>query len=94
MSTEWDDTPWAGEAVKSQAVIPYRPPLLQVKAVTGPGVTAYANDYPLSSLRETPQQRCAAFLKAYRVGWFYKAESKISGDLSRQPWTVSDGDIE
>ena len=96
MTTEWDDTVWAGTPVATsdatKALRPWRPPF--IKAVTGAGVPAYANDYPLSSLREDPQQRAEAFLKAYKCGWFYKAESRISGDLARQPWTVTDGDIE
>ena len=90
MTTEWDNTPWAGEApIKSFDLGP--PP---VKAVTGAGVTAYLNDPPLTLWSEDPQQRAKTFLKAYKCGWFYKAESKISGDMARQPWTVSDGDIE
>ena len=79
------------------APMPAFHPRLQVidtKAVTGPGVAAYANDYPLSSLGNDPQQKAKRYLQAYKVGWFYKAESKISGDLARQPWVVTDGDID
>lgn len=52
------------------------------KAVFGPGVTTIATGQPLSSLYGSTQQRMAAYLKAYRVGWFYKAESKISRDVA------------
>jgi len=95
--SEWDDTPWAGDPpVKamdvSRALTVTRP--LAVKAITGAGVQAYANDFPLSSLTDTPQKKAAAYLRAYKCGWFYKAESKISGDLATLPWTVSDGDVE
>jgi len=93
--SEWDGTSWAGTPASQIAI---REPLgvtrLPLKAVTGPGVAAYANDYPLSTLGNSPQDKCAAYLKAYKCGWFYKAESKISGDLSTLPWTVTDGDIE
>ena len=91
MTTEWDNTPWAGETVKALTVTR---PSLEVKAVTGAGVQAYSEGILLSSLRNTPQERAAAYLRAYKFGWFYKAESKISGDLATLPWTVSDGDIE
>ena len=93
MTTEWDNTPWAGSDVKS-ALVRLEPATIYAKAVTGAGVQAYYNDPPLSSLLNTPQERCAKFLQAYKCGWFYKAESKISGDLRDLPWTVSDGDIE
>lgn len=97
MTDDWNGTPWAGEPVKamdvSRALTVTKPAPLEVKAVTGPGVQAYANDYPLSSLMQEPQVRAAAYLKAYKMGWFYKAESKISGDLATLPWTVHDGDI-
>jgi portal protein len=93
--SEWDGTPWAGTPASQIAI---REPLgitrLPVKAVTGAGVAAYANDYPLSTLGTSPQERCAGYLKAYKCGWFYKAESKISGDLATLPWTVTLGDIE
>jgi phage portal protein BeeE len=96
--SEWDNTPWAGSEVKSLTLAPpsgvVRRSYPDIKAVTGPGVQAYARDYPLSSLGNDPQDRCARFLQAYKCGWFYKAESKISGDLATLPWTVSDGDIE
>lgn len=53
------------------------------KAVTGPGVAAYLSGNPLlSSLMGTPQQKMAAYLRAYRIGWFYKAGNKISTDLA------------
>jgi phage portal protein BeeE len=98
VTNEWDNTPWAGSEVKSLTLAPpngvVRRTYPDIKAVTGPGVQAYARDYPLSSLGNDPQDRCARFLQAYKCGWFYKAESKISGDLATLPWTVSDGDIE
>ena len=64
------------------------------KAVTGPGVASYANGPLLASLQDTPQKRAAKCLAAYKVGWFYKAGSKISGDLAALDWTASAGDIE
>src|SRR5690349_2631701 len=45
-------------------------------------------------MANTPQEKAAAYLRAYRVGWFYKAGSKISRDVSTLDWSVSDGDME
>ena len=59
-----------------------RPPILPVKAASGPGVQALINDRPLYTLGNSPQKRMEAYLKAYKVGWFYKAESKISSDIA------------
>jgi hypothetical protein len=56
--------------------------IVPVKAASGPGVQALINDRPLYSLGNTPQKRMEAYLKAYKVGWFYKAESKISRDIA------------
>ena len=79
---------------KSAPPIPAPPPLSPFKIVTGPGVTAYATDLPLSSWLTSDQQRCAAFLRAYKVGWFNKAERKIATDIAGLGWTVSSGDME
>jgi hypothetical protein len=46
-------------------------PPRSAKAVTSLG--GWANAIPLSSYANTPQQRAAAYLKAYKVGWFSKA---------------------
>ena len=62
------------------------------KAVTQLG--PWGTGTTLSSLRHTPQERCKAYLKAYGVGWFHKAGSKISADFANLPWHVSDGDVE
>lgn len=64
------------------------------KAVTGPGVASYATGTVLSSLQDSPQNRAAKCLAAYKVGWFYKAGHKITSDLAALDWSVSDGDIE
>jgi phage portal protein BeeE len=47
-------------------------------------VTGTAWSQAVGFLHETddPPQRAAAFLRAYKVGWFYKAESKISLDIA------------
>lgn len=94
MTDDWNDTPWAGTPVESKALMVPISRQFPIKAVTGAGVQAYFNDFPLSSLMDTPQKKAAAYLRAYKCGWFYKAESKISGDLATLPWTVSDGDVE
>jgi hypothetical protein len=67
---------------------------LPLKAVTGAGVTSYMTGATLSSWNDSPQDRCRAFLKAYKVGWFYKAGRKIAEDVSTLDWSVSYGDIE
>lgn len=62
-----------------------RPPLVvpsQTKAAYGPGVQAMTYDRPLFTLGQSQQKRMEAYLKAYKVGWFYKAESKISSDIA------------
>jgi len=57
-------------------------PRAPVKAASGPGVQALINDRPLYVLGNDPRKRMEAYLKAYKVGWFYKAESKISNDIA------------
>jgi hypothetical protein len=61
------------------------------KAVTdvGPWI-----NLPLSSLRDTPQKKAEAFLRAYKVGWFHKAGRRIADDFSNLEWQVTDGDID
>lgn len=62
------------------------------KAVTALG--PWGDSLPLSTLMNDPQDRAAAFLRAYGVGWFHKAGRKIAGDISTLDWTVSEGDAE
>ena len=57
-------------------------------------VAAYANDVPLSRVWDTPQARAAKYLQAYKVGWFYKAEHKISSDMANLDITVAPEDEE
>lgn len=65
----------------------------RAKAVTGPGVISMTYDPPLTtSYGASQQQRMAAYLKAYRVGWFYKAEHRIATDFASLGWHVSAGD--
>lgn len=54
----------------------------------------WQNAIPLSTLADTPQKKAAAYLKAYKVGWFYKAGGKIADDVASLDWSVSDGDSE
>lgn len=54
----------------------------------------WQNAIPLSTLQNTPQAKAAAYLKAYKVGWFYKAGGKIADDIASLDWSVSDGDSE
>jgi phage portal protein BeeE len=62
------------------------------KAVTD--FTPWSSGPTLSSLANTPQTKAAAYLKAYKVGWFYKAGKKIADDISALDWSLSDGDAE
>jgi hypothetical protein len=64
------------------------------KAVTGPGVLAYNNPSISSVLGGSYEQRAAAYLRAYKVGWFYKAGARISRDLANLAWTLSYEDLE
>jgi len=79
---------------KAAPPAPIPAPPAAFKIVTGPGVTAYASDPPLSSWLTSDQQRCAAYLRAYKVGWFNKAERKISTDVAGLAWSISSGDVE
>lgn len=64
-----------------------------VKAATGMGVVHMTHEPPLESFRQSPQQLMKKFLKAYRVTWFYKAESAISFDVANldRKLTLADG---
>ena len=64
------------------------------KAVTGPGVAIYNNQPLLSSLSDSPQSVAKSCLAAYKVGWFYKAESRISRDFASLSFTLSYEDTE
>jgi len=84
----------APEPVAS-AVVPWTPPTIQAKATYG-GIlqSVYANDVPLSVYGQDPQQKAAAYLRAYKVGWFYKAGKKIAGDIAGLERTLSYEDTE
>src|SRR6185295_6569571 len=68
------------------------PPKAGLKAVTALG--PWATGIPLSSYANTPQEKAAAYLRAYKVGWFYKAGKKIADDVASLDWSVSSGDAE
>ena len=63
-------------------------------AKAGTDLGPWATGVPLSLMETEPQQKAAAYLKAYKVGWFNKAGRKISGDLAGLPVVVSDGDAD
>jgi hypothetical protein len=77
-------------------------PAPSAKAVTTPAPSAKAvtslhpwNTGPSLSLYSTePQQKAAAYLRAYNVGWFGKAGRKIANDVSSLDWSLSEGDAE
>ncbi len=85
--SDWDDTPWAGTQPETNLRV--LPPL---KAVTGAGVISMTYDPPLSLLVAKPQDRFAMYLRAYRHGWFYKAEARISRDFGALDWSLQVGD--
>jgi phage portal protein BeeE len=62
------------------------------KAVTD--ISPWQGKVPLSLYSQEPQEKARAYLGAYKVGWFYKAGSKIARDVSTLDWSVSDGDAE
>jgi hypothetical protein len=68
-------------------------PPKSAKAVTALGAWGTSVGH-LSTMGNDPQQRAAAYLRAYKVGWFYKAGKKIADDVSTLDWTISDGDAE
>lgn len=84
--TDWQDAPYWRAIIDGNATKRH-----VEKAVTsiGPWVNP-----PLTSLANTPQQKAAAYLAAYKVGWFYKAGRKISTDIASLDWSLSDGDAE
>ena len=90
MTSEWDNTPWAGTPPSRGGSLP------ALKATYGgPYLTALQTDIPLNSwLYGDPQQRMAAYLRAYKVGWFHKAGRKIAESVSTLDWSVSNGDAE
>jgi phage portal protein BeeE len=65
------------------------------KAVMGGPYLAALQSGPLLSVTGTSyQEKAAAYLRAYKSGWFYKAESRISRDLANLAWTLSYEDSE
>jgi phage portal protein BeeE len=65
------------------------------KAVLGgPYLAALASGPLLSVTGTSYQEKAAAYLRAYKSGWFYKAESRISRDLANLSWTLSYEDSE
>jgi len=91
--SEWDGTPWAGQATviePMKALQTIRPASLKAVTALGP----WATGIPLNSLLDTPQRRAAAAMRAYKVGWFYKAEHKIAEDIAVLKVSVAPEDTE
>ena len=60
------------------------------KAVYGGPYLAALQQGPLLSVtNSSPQERMAQFLRAYKVGWFYKAGRKISIDIGSLAFSLS-----
>ena len=78
--TDWRDAPYWQGIVRPKAV------------VGGAALTAWANDVHIRSVSDDPCAKAAQFLQAYKVGWFYKAESKISGDIANLSVSVAHED--
>jgi hypothetical protein len=65
------------------------------KAVYGGPYLAALQQGPLLSVtNSSPQERMAQFLRAYKVGWFYKAGRKISIDVGGLAFSLSYEDTE
>jgi phage portal protein BeeE len=65
------------------------------KAVMGgPYLAALQSGPLLSVLGASYQEKAAAYLRAYKTSWFYKAESRISRDFANLTWTLSYEDSE
>lgn len=60
----------------------------------GPALVAWQNGTSLSVTGNDWQARAKAYLAAYGVGWFYKAESRIGADFAGLDWTLSYEDTE
>jgi hypothetical protein len=61
----------------------------------GPWLSAYSQGPgALSSLSSDPKDRMAKYLAAYKVGWFYKAGSKVSRDVAGLDVSLSYEDAE
>lgn len=61
-----------------------------IKAASGIGAIQMATQPQLQSFRNTPQEMMKKFLKAYKVGWFFKAGSAVSFDTSNLEVTLKD----
>lgn len=65
------------------------------KATTGgPALVSWQTSTPLSSLGHDWNTRARHYLDAYRVGWFYKAGSRIASDLASLSWELAYEDSE
>lgn len=65
------------------------------KAVSGGAWMSALQQGPLlSNYYDTWHKRAEAYLRAYKVGWFYKAGSRISQDFANLPWTLAYEDSE
>lgn len=65
------------------------------KAASGPGVYSMTFGTQLggsSLFGASPQQKARRFLRAYRVGWFYKAGRVIAGDVASLPSRLEDAE--
>jgi phage portal protein BeeE len=60
----------------------------------GPYLAALQSGPLLSVTGTSYQEKAQAYLRAYKSGWFYKAESRISRDLANLAWTLSYEDSE
>jgi phage portal protein BeeE len=60
----------------------------------GPYLAALQSGPLLSVLGASYQEKAAAYLRAYKTSWFYKAESRISRDFANLTWTLSYEDSE
>jgi phage portal protein BeeE len=60
----------------------------------GPALVAYQQNSTLSIMSGDWHSRARAYLDTYRVGWFYKAGSRIAGDFANLDWTLSYEDAE
>ena len=92
-TSDWDNTPWAGTPVERRLTYAY-PPNARKASTGGVWLNGLSSGIQITALHGDWQARAAAYLAAYKVGWFYKGGARIARDFSNLAWTLAyeDGD--
>ena len=89
MTTEWDDTPWAGIPVERSLVV--QPDMAMVKAVTGPFAANVSYGTYLDRSQKTPQARMRVAQAAFHHNpWVGTAETVVTRKVTGLAWHLED----